>query len=85
MMALGSTIQVPYHDAFAFRVIREAYAIALEQKGSRKNPEVAEWLRYRREQEKRRHEQALEKISAKAPLADPEVEEGAGDEPMVTS
>jgi len=40
--------QLPYHSVQAYKILREAYYLKLEEHGNTENPEVAKWLEWRK-------------------------------------
>ena len=40
--------QLPYHSVQAFKILREAYYLRLEEKGNSDNPDIAKWLEWRK-------------------------------------
>lgn len=40
--------QLPYYNVQAFKILREAYYLQLEERGNPDNSEVAKWLEWRK-------------------------------------
>lgn len=40
--------QLPYHNAVAFKILRESYYQMMEERGDQSEPDVAEWLQWRK-------------------------------------
>lgn len=54
--------QQPYYSIQAFKILREAYYMQLEEHGNRKNPEVVQWLEWRKKVKENRLKMLAKKL-----------------------